>query len=133
MALTINPAVSGSGRRHFLHSMAFFSGVFIGAIFALVAVVAFAHGYVAGAASQPTRRTVSRDRRLDWRRAARVGRLLPGNDGEELHDGSGNHDALSASRVDAAELVRRPYRHREDVDPDVSDPARDGPSSVHQP
>lgn len=42
MALTINPVVSGSGRRYLLHSGAFLAGVFIGALFVLVAVIAAA-------------------------------------------------------------------------------------------
>jgi hypothetical protein len=42
MALTINPVVSGSGKRCLLHSVAFLGGVFVGALFALVAVVAAA-------------------------------------------------------------------------------------------
>jgi hypothetical protein len=40
MALTINPAVSGSGKRHLVHAAAFFAGIFLGALFALVVVVA---------------------------------------------------------------------------------------------
>jgi hypothetical protein len=42
MALTINPVVSGSGKRCVLHSVGFLAGVYVGALFALVAVVAAA-------------------------------------------------------------------------------------------